>query len=104
MCCFKSGRKEAGIPVQIVRMDNDGENVKLKERCDGAQWKLNINFEFTARDTPQQNRYVEVGLLTIANRGRSMMIAANIPYALRYKFVREAFTASSHHDGLVIVK
>ena len=65
---------------------------------------MNINFEFKARDTPQHNSYVEVGLLKNANRGRAMMIAANVPYAQRHKLFWEAFTTASHLDGLVIVK
>eukprot|EP00957_Ditylum_brightwellii_P026824 2028146-Ditylum_brightwellii.AAC.1 len=44
-----------------------------------ADWKLNIKFEYTTRDTPQQNSLATVGLATLSNRGKTMMIAANVP-------------------------
>ena len=49
-------------PVGAVRLDNAGENVKLQQRANSADWQLDINFEFTPRNTPQQNHLVEVGL------------------------------------------
>ena len=36
-CVLFQKWKEASIPVQNVRLDNTGDNVKLKERCEGAQ-------------------------------------------------------------------
>jgi hypothetical protein len=51
--CVKFQRwKEAGMPVKIIRCDNAGENKLLEKRCNSADWKLNIDFEYTARDTP----------------------------------------------------
>ena len=32
--------------------DNAGENKKLEKRCGSADWKLDVKFEYTARDTP----------------------------------------------------
>ena len=66
-------------------------------------WKLPIKFEFTGRDTPQRNHLAEVGLATIAARGRAIMSAAGIPKELRQKFWREAFQTSTYLDGLVLV-
>jgi hypothetical protein len=43
--------KDKGKPVKFVRLDNAGENTKLQKRCESESWKLNIDFEFTARDT-----------------------------------------------------
>ena len=74
-----------GKPVKVVRCDNAGENTKLSKRCNSHEWKLNIQFEFTGRDTPQQNSLVEVGFATLASRGRAMMINANVPLLVRYK-------------------
>ena len=95
--------KSAGKPVGIVRCDNAGENKALKTRCDSADWKLGIDFEFTARSTPQQNSPVEVGFATIGKRGRAMMIAANISYAMRFKLYREAYECATMLDGLVVI-
>ena len=74
--------KQSGNPVKYVRLDNAGENKLLKKRCQSKDWKLKIEFEFTARDTPQQNSLAEVGFATIANRGRALMYQANIPYSV----------------------
>ena len=92
-----------GKPVGIVRCDNAGENKALKTRSDSADWKLEIDFEFTARSTPQQNSPVEVGFATIGKRGRAMMIAANISYAMRFKLYREAYECATMLDGLVVI-
>jgi hypothetical protein len=48
-------------------------------------WKLNITLEFTPRDTPQHNHLAELALATIANKGRVLMSAANVPARIRYK-------------------
>ena len=44
-----------GKPVKAVRMDNAGENKALHDRMTSAEWKLTVQIEYTARDTPQQN-------------------------------------------------
>ena len=103
-CIIFQQWKDSNKPVQRVRCDNAGENITLEARAKSADWKLNIEFEFTARDTPQQNSEVEVGLLTIAGRGRAMMIGANVPHKSRYKFFREAFTCATLLDGLTVIE
>jgi len=67
-----------------MRLDNAGENKLLKKRCDSKDWKLGIEFEFTARDTPQQNSLAEVGFATIANRGPALMHRANVSFEKRF--------------------
>eukprot|EP00957_Ditylum_brightwellii_P073862 5612026-Ditylum_brightwellii.AAC.1 len=56
--------KQGGKAVKCIRLDNAGENKVLAVQNDSADWKLNIEYEFTARDTPQQNSMVEVGFAT----------------------------------------
>ena len=68
--------------MKTVRCDNGGENIKPEKRLNSVDWKLNVDFEWTVRDTPQQNSMVEVGFTTIGNRGCAMMIAAKIAYKL----------------------
>jgi hypothetical protein len=41
--------------VKYVRCDNAGENKLLEQRANSVSWKLNLEFEYTARNTPQQN-------------------------------------------------
>jgi hypothetical protein len=63
--------KTVGLEVRACRLDNAGENKMLQQRCEGVDWKLDINFKFTARDTPQQNHLAELGFAVLANRGQS---------------------------------
>ena len=52
--------KLEGKPVRRIRCDNAGENLTLQKRLKSADWKMgNIKFEFTSRNTPQQNSRVE---------------------------------------------
>lgn len=102
--CAKLNKwKQAGMPVKYIRMDNAGENKKLKERADSSDWKLGINFEFTARDTPQHNHLAELAFATLGNRGRAIMHKANVPLKWRYRLFPEAFKTVSLLDGLVPV-
>ena len=95
--------QNGGKPAKIVRMDNAGENKLLEKRCGSADWKLPIVFEYTARDTPQHNHKAEVGIATIANRGRALMAAANIPLDLRYQVGYKAFQMATLLDNLTPV-
>ena len=88
--------------MRTVRCDNAGENIALEKRSSSAIWQLNIDFEYTARDKPQENSYVEVGFATIMKRGNAMMIAANLPVEKRYVFFREAMQTTTLLDGLVV--
>ena len=74
----------------------------MEKRCASADWKLGIEFEYTAQDTPQQNSMVEVGFTTIRNRGMAMMIAANVTKEQKYKLFGEAFTCATMLDWLVL--
>eukprot|EP00957_Ditylum_brightwellii_P115126 8779976-Ditylum_brightwellii.AAC.1 len=78
MCAKFQKWKEAGTPVKAIRCDNAGENLLLQKQANSVSWKLNIKFEYTTRDTPQQSSLAEVGLASLSNRGRAMMIAANV--------------------------
>ena len=49
--CVKLNKwKQAGKTVKFIRMGNAGTNLKLQKRGDSADWKLAIDYEFTARD------------------------------------------------------
>ncbi len=60
-------------------MDNAGENQALERRMKSSDWKLDVEIEYTARATPQQNSLVELKFATIARRSRAVMNDANIP-------------------------
>ena len=95
--------KHAGNPVKFIRCDNAGENRTLQKRANSSDWKLNITFEFTPRDTPQHNHLAELALASIASKGRSLMSAANIPTKIRYKVWVKAFQHATDLDGLVVM-
>jgi hypothetical protein len=93
----------SGRPVKIIRCDNAGENNKLKERLLSKDWKKNIKFEFTARNTPQQNHLAEIGFTTLFSRDQAIMHRANIPLEMRYKVIREILRTASLLDGLTVI-
>ena len=95
--------KNAGIPVQTVRMDNAGENKTLEQLANSGTWQLGIKFEYTAQQNPQMNGPVERGFATCANRGRALMAAANLPEKERYAIGYKAMLTASKLDGLAIV-
>jgi hypothetical protein len=101
---FHKWKLNSMAPVTHVRMDGAGENKKLQTRSDLSDWKLNLKFEITTRNTPQQNNLVELGFTTLANCGRAMMNQANVPLSVCYKVFKEAFTMATYLDGLMLVK
>ena len=56
--------QQSNIGITHLRLDNAGENKLLQTRCASKDWKMNFEFEFIARDTPQQNSLAEVGFAT----------------------------------------
>ena len=49
------------INIDTFRCNNTGENIKFKEKL--VQIRKNINVEFSAPNTPQQNRTVESNVI-----------------------------------------
>ena len=95
--------KGAGMPVKNLRMDNAGENKKLQQRLESSDLKLDPTIEFTARSTPHHNARAELAFPSIANKGRAMMLAANLPIEEMYKLFGEAFKTATHTDALASV-
>ena len=52
MCELFQKWKNEKAPVQIIRMDKAGENIKLKNELNNKIWKMYPTIEWTARDTP----------------------------------------------------
>ena len=92
-----------GNELHFMRQDNAGENKLLQMRMRGADWQFKTEFEYTARDTPQQNSLVEVGFSTIASRGRAMMNQANIPRVLRYALFPSVTIMATKLDWLTVI-
>jgi hypothetical protein len=71
--------KTEGRNVKVIRCDNAGENIALERRLKSLDWKSDIVFEYTGRDTPQRNSLTELSFHTLASRGRSVMNDAQVP-------------------------
>ena len=77
--------------------------MKLESRAKSKYWKLNLEFEYTGRDTPQRNHMAEVAFATIGVRGREMMHYANVPMEYRYMVCKEALMTAKRLYGLTIM-
>jgi hypothetical protein len=76
----------------------------LQTRAESSDWKFSKGWEFTARDTPQQNHLAELGFAVLANRRRASMHMAHIPKKVRYQIFPKAFKIATVVDGLVVDK
>ena len=85
---MKTIMNNSGVTIKVIRCDNAGENKTLeKEIIDRG---MNIRFEYTATNTPQQNGRVERKFATIYGRVRSMLTGAGIEGELRKSLWAEA--------------
>ena len=91
-----------GLPVENVGCDNAGGNKKVEETVNGEKWKLNVNFEHAARATPQLNNLIETGFAIVLNKGRAIIIDANVPYRMGYKITQEPLLIVNKLDSLVV--
>ena len=57
--------------MKVIRCDNAGKNIKLKEECD--RLNLGVKFEFTAPNIPQQNGVDKQKFATLYGRGRALL-------------------------------
>ena len=96
--------QQSNIGITHLRLDNTGENKLLQTQCASKDWKMNFEFEFTARDTPQQNSLAEVGFATLANRRQAMMHCANLPMMDQYHLGHEVFQCATQLDRLTVVE
>jgi hypothetical protein len=100
MCEFMHQEKTRGHPISIIRQDNAGENKKLVTLAHSKEWKLETNFENTARKTPQ---HAELAFTVIAAKTRAVMNAAQIPKSECFKMWSEAATTVTALDNLIPV-
>jgi hypothetical protein len=74
-----------GIITLFIWCDGAGENHSLEDTLHSSQWKMPIAFEYTDRNTPQQNHLAEIGIYVICCRSRALMSRANSPKKYRYR-------------------
>jgi len=101
-CAIFNKWTQGGKEIKFLRQDNAGENKKLIERANSADWKLNLTPEYTGRGTPQRNHLAELGFSTIAKKGRAMMVAANLPVDIKYRLCKQAFRTATMLDNLAV--
>ena len=85
--------------VKFIRCDNAGENISLQQALDSEG--MNIKFEFTARETPQQNGKVERAFATLYGRMRAMMVAAKWDDEMKHKLWMEAAATATKLDTIM---
>ena len=61
------------------------ENTKLEKKAKIKACKLNLEFEYTGKSTPQRDHVSKVGLSNIRGRGHAMMSNSNVSLKIRYK-------------------
>ena len=83
--------EQEGIRVRKIRCDNAGENKTLQTMA--KERKLGIVFEYTARNTPQQNGRVERKFATLFNRVRAMLNGAG--FTNDYAYLRKGLWAEA---------
>jgi hypothetical protein len=69
-----------------MRQDNAGENKKLDQRQQSADWKLQVKIEYTAADTSQKNALVELNFTYLTAKARAAMHAAGVSKKRRFGF------------------
>ena len=87
-CTFVGKLKNKDINAKVIRCYNDGENKSLEKITNGKYWRMAIQFECTARATPQQNVAIETGFAHILNKAKAMMIDDNVPCLIRCKIMQ----------------
>ena len=102
MMVFLRKMKTRGTPVKYIRCDNAGENVDLKNKLQQSADLNDIEFEFTARDSPQFNGKIERKFATLYGRMRAMMNAAKLTQELRNLLWCEAAATATDIENLLI--
>ena len=65
---------QAGILIKKLRMDNAGENIALEKRLKSESWKNQVEIEYTARDTPQQDSLADLRFMPWLTRLEQLCI------------------------------
>ena len=91
-----------GKKIKYIRCDNAGENIKTEERF--VKDKRGITFEYTARNTPQQNGKVERAFATLFGRVRAMLNQAGMERSKRDLLWTEAAATATKLENILVNK
>ena len=96
--------KQNNMAVKTIRCDNAKENKDFESKVNGKHWKLNVNFEYTGRATPQRNSLAETSIATIHAKARAAMIAAKVPMEIRCIVGKECINCITQLDALQMIE
>ncbi len=68
------------------------------------EWKLATKVEYTARETPQHNGLVEVGIATQAQLARAMFNDANIDSTMQLNLAKECLSLANKNCNLAVIE
>ena len=68
MCSIVDKWRKRGLNIVYIRLDNTSEKKAFENQANGLDWRLNLTFEFTGPDMPQQNHLAEVGFSTYGDK------------------------------------
>jgi hypothetical protein len=94
-------QKETKLTIKKVRCDNSGENRKLKNLIQ-LDHNLNVKFEFTAPNTPQQNGKIERKFATLYGKIRSMLNWARLTKHLRKKLWAQCASTATQLENIIV--
>ena len=87
--------KTRGTPIQIIRMDNAGENKAVERLC---KQEFNIKVEYTPPDTPKLNGIVERGFAIRWEKAKILMQNAGLKDNVKRnkQILKKAITMASY--------
>jgi hypothetical protein len=86
-CRLFQSLHDSNVIVKTLRMDSAGENKSLAQQLKSKEWKHPVEFQWTARDTPQQNSVAETAFASNTRRVCALFVAAKIPKEFRYRLL-----------------
>jgi hypothetical protein len=92
--------KDQIIKVEKIGCDNPGENKTLKDEID-ADATLNVDIEFTATYTLEQNGGVERKIATLFGKFRSMLNGAHLIKTLRNGLWAQCAETATHLENIL---
>jgi hypothetical protein len=99
---IKTVQQEHNTTIMNIRRDNAGENLKLQVYAN-TEPDININFEFIAPHSPQQNGKIEQKFATLWGKARSMLNAAKFTETLRNKLWAQCANLATKLENILII-
>ena len=94
-------QKSINKPVRVIRMDGGGENITLMNQIRDHK-TLQIQFEMTAPNTPQQNGKIERKFATLYGKVRAMLSASRLPSGYRNGLWSQAAKMATMLENIIV--